>query len=405
MGVVRQISLVVLGISAITFIALFGHVPALRSTPIGWIYRFVWSTLPKWLYYLDRRITGGHLTVAIKSVANYLLNEKHHLVVAFYLTLVTAGIYAFVVGGWQQISPTHKLFVPIVCAGPYITMFIAMKSDPGIITPENYERALEMYPYDRLNFHPGNVCRTCLLRKPARSKHCSICKHCIAKHDHHCVWINNCVGHANIRYFLLFLTSTNILLTYGCYLSFGIMNELIRQALPKGVSLSDLSWALYIQLWGIAIVVNVYVGAVFLLTLLTGILSYSFIAYHLYLIWAGTTTNESFKWSDWRGNIYNGEIMIADPDSDPEETTRNNRLPDSGRRSDFDQVDFDDEEMCRHWPRRSKQFLVRVDPARPGSDLPRGFLWRRVEALEEIDNVYDLGWRENLKRVLWPEKI
>jgi hypothetical protein len=38
------------------------------------------------------------------------------------------------------------------------------------------------------------LCRTCNMMKPDRCHHCSICQKCVLKFDHHCPWINNCVG-------------------------------------------------------------------------------------------------------------------------------------------------------------------------------------------------------------------
>ncbi|KAI9100429.1 DHHC palmitoyltransferase-domain-containing protein [Phlyctochytrium arcticum] len=57
-------------------------------------------------------------------------------------------------------------------------------------------------------------CKKCLLGKPDRAHHCSVCQRCITKMDHHCPWIHNCVGNNNHRYFYLFLAYMALGCTY-----------------------------------------------------------------------------------------------------------------------------------------------------------------------------------------------
>eukprot|EP00759_Apiculatamorpha_spiralis_P045712 PhF_6_TR4251/c0_g1_i1/m.5750/K20028/ZDHHC2_15_20; palmitoyltransferase ZDHHC2/15/20 len=48
-------------------------------------------------------------------------------------------------------------------------------------------------------------CNVCNLFKADRTHHCRHCERCVLRMDHHCPWINNCVGERNHKYFLQFL--------------------------------------------------------------------------------------------------------------------------------------------------------------------------------------------------------
>ncbi|XP_004475690.2 palmitoyltransferase ZDHHC23 isoform X1 [Dasypus novemcinctus] len=62
-------------------------------------------------------------------------------------------------------------------------------------------------------------CAKCQLVRPARAWHCRICGICVRRMDHHCVWINSCVGESNHQAFILALSIFLFTSVYGIMLT------------------------------------------------------------------------------------------------------------------------------------------------------------------------------------------
>ncbi|CAO3643107.1 unnamed protein product [Cunninghamella blakesleeana] len=87
----------------------------------------------------------------------------------------------------------------------------------------------------------SKYCSTCQIIKPERCHHCKICDICVLKMDHHCIWINGCVGFGNYKTFVLFLTYTTVYIFWLLYkyLHFIITNIVIK------TSIIQFLWILY----------------------------------------------------------------------------------------------------------------------------------------------------------------
>jgi len=109
---------------------------------------------------------------------------------------------------WMNLTLVAALFI----------FYKTWKSDPGHIlkctNPSEAHRTITEL-CERGLFHNHTFCTTCLVRRPLRSKHCQACNRCVARFDHHCPWIDNCVGLRNHKIFLAYLVFLLLTLTWG----------------------------------------------------------------------------------------------------------------------------------------------------------------------------------------------
>lgn len=68
-------------------------------------------------------------------------------------------------------------------------------------------------------------------QQPMRSKHCQTCQHCVRRYDHHCPWIENCVGERNHRWFVLYLAIQLIVLLWGFHMAWYVYAEKVCSVL------------------------------------------------------------------------------------------------------------------------------------------------------------------------------
>lgn len=289
----------------------------------------------------------------------------------------------FIPAAWPLLSTFRRINATILVTLPYVFLYYAASRDPGYILPANHPEEMALYPYDFTVFHPGNNCRTCNLLKPARSKHCNICKHCISKFDHHCIFINNCVGYANQHFFLLLLLTTGLLTAYASYIGTSLVSSIIVKDLPEWNLLGrGYTWTQYFNIWAFAMQENTRMSAITLLCILTTPLVFGLLGYHIYLIWAGTTTNESLKWGDWAAEMCDGYVFKRFL---PEDRQKNLSI----------------EPEWTRWPADSNQIVLRTEDG--GSPIGECAIgegeWERVWKLADLENLYDLGFWDNAKDV------
>ncbi|CAG9310452.1 DHHC2_2 [Blepharisma stoltei] len=161
----------------------------------------------------------------------------------------------------------------------HILLFLLLWSfiQAVICKPGNSPRNWGFYQSDS-DTKKKRYCLVCHSFKPERCHHCSTCDTCILGMDHHCPWINNCVGFFNRKIFIL-------LLLYSLINGFFILFKLTGQVYSSlELILSD-----SIQ---VSLIPHLYYIAVYFFLLILMIILSRFTYFHIKLVLKNSTTVE-----------------------------------------------------------------------------------------------------------------
>ena len=103
------------------------------------------------------------------------------------------------------------------------------------------------------NYHLDYVCIPCGTLRPEEADHCNFCNRCVQKFDHHCVFINNCLGYRNHKWFLMFLLFFTVYMFTILLHSAWKLAGFIRDPGAQGTLFVYLNWS--VQLFLIVVVV------------------------------------------------------------------------------------------------------------------------------------------------------
>ncbi|KAK9271122.1 hypothetical protein L1049_026711 [Liquidambar formosana] len=248
--------------------------------------------------------------------------DARSLLVTLLLIIVPLAVFCVFVARhlrheFSSYNAGYAILVVAIVFTIYVLVLLLFTSarDPGII-PRNSHPPEEEFRYDSsvsaevggrqtpslqfprtkevvINGFSVKVkyCDTCMLYRPPRCSHCSICDNCVERFDHHCPWVGQCIGLRNYRYFFMFVSSSTLLCIYVFAMSALYIKVLmdnyhstVWRAMKESPASVILMAYCFIALW--------FVGG------LTG--------FHLYLIGTNQTTYENFRYrADNRNNAYN----------------------------------------------------------------------------------------------------
>ena len=107
-------------------------------------------------------------------------------------------------GFTRKFAEVANIFIQVMTFATYSMTHASNTSRPTkLLGKKNFQPREHL---DAIYDLAAKECPKCNNFKFPRVSHCSSCRSCIYKMDHHCVWTQNCIGVNNYRLFVLFVS-------------------------------------------------------------------------------------------------------------------------------------------------------------------------------------------------------
>jgi len=157
-----------------------------------------------------------HNKIYNKLIKNSNTSNPYVMMYCFTAITYNLSMTSILIIPYSEEDTILNVFNVFVMVTVLILFLYCVNSDPGYLTKEYSMENSEYKNLSSLVYNGGDIkkyCYTCELMKPNKSKvkHCKVCNKCVCRFDHHCTFINNCVGAGNHKafvYLLIFALTT-----------------------------------------------------------------------------------------------------------------------------------------------------------------------------------------------------
>ncbi|KAL2086769.1 hypothetical protein ACEWY4_017828 [Coilia grayii] len=171
-----------------------------------------------------------------------------------YFAVVTFGIYIpLLPSPWNLVSYSVVGGVFYLHLVAYVATVSVDAAHPNV-RANNYNSPLpNIHRSQREFIFKDEFCTVCEAEVGPKAKHCWACNKCVMDFDHHCMWLNTCIGRRNYWFFFVMVSSGVILLLLVVVIVLFVfiehyINPAMLRTAPQLQNVKSSAWFIFLPL-------------------------------------------------------------------------------------------------------------------------------------------------------------